>query len=86
MVGSIHAQGQGEHAPTARQPDSRKSFTRAPPLFHPPPQWDAWNSKKGLSKEEAEIGYVKMLETLKLTHKSTKVAVRTASYIGQVFM
>lgn len=27
-------------------------------------KWDAWESKKGMSKEDAMVGYVKLLEDL----------------------
>uniref|UniRef100_A0A3B4B734 ACB domain-containing protein n=1 Tax=Periophthalmus magnuspinnatus TaxID=409849 RepID=A0A3B4B734_9GOBI len=28
-------------------------------------KWNAWNAKKGLSKEDAEVEYIKVVESLK---------------------
>ncbi|XP_062417390.1 acyl-CoA-binding protein-like [Pungitius pungitius] len=35
-------------------------------------KWDAWNGKKGLSKEEAMVAYIKLVEELKEKYGCTK--------------
>jgi len=40
--------------------------TDRPGLFSPSArsQWDAWNTKKGMSKEDAMTAYIKLVKTL----------------------